>query len=321
MLPGLRALARAGRADGSRTRERADGSGTRGRADGARPSRAGHSRSDPAPPLLAGDGDERPRREDAEQGALGDAGLIAVLGAVAAHYPAEIGRRVAGVGDGSYLVLLDRVRRTPRGAVPDGRVLELEVTADLPVYDHSPGEPAYAKAGGGAWAPILEKAFAGVEQTWTARRRAQQAAADGSGRQVSGYLRLDQGFGLLDCAEALAQLTGGRAVVRRSPAEPGRLLRRLCRHLGAGQPVIVVSRRPAWPGEILPDRLIAGHAYEVIAAGSDVITLRNPWGFAHPRPLRPGTFDAALGRRYVTLARRSRRHRLHPPGLWKVPGG
>lgn len=91
--------------------------------------------------------------------------------------------------------------------------------------------------------------------------------------------------------------------MRRFPAQPGRLLRRLRRHLGAGKPLIVVSRAEAWRGEILPNRLIASHTYEVTAAALGGITLRNPWGFAHPRPLRPDTLTAPISRHYITLAR------------------
>jgi hypothetical protein len=208
VMPGLRSLVRRGRACGAE--EFLDDDGQRLTRDG------------------------RPYREDAEQGALGDAGLIAVLGTVAAHFPREVGRRLIGQDDGSYLAVLNRVRRARRGAVPSGRFLELEVTPELPVYDHSPGEPAYAKADGGTWATIMEKAFAGVDQTWTMRRRARWARGWPEGEPPSGYVRLDQGFDPLDCAEALAQLTGRRGVVRRFAAQPGWVMRILRRHARTG---------------------------------------------------------------------------------------
>jgi hypothetical protein len=75
----------------------------------------------------------------------------------------------------------------------------------------------------------MEKAFAGVDQTWVPVRRADWAAewaglcaqdrADGvqkprSGPPATGYVRLHQGTTPWERAEALTQLTGQPAVVR-----------------------------------------------------------------------------------------------------------
>lgn len=257
-----------------------------------------------------------PAREDARQGALGDAGLIAVLGAVAHHFPGEIRRRIVQQDDGTYRVLLDEARRTDSGALPLGRVIEMVVTPALPVYDHSPAEPAYAKADGSAWAAIAEKALAGIDTAWTAGRRAEWAktwaaicaadAADPSvacprhGSAPSGYTRLGQGSTAWDCAEFLTQLTGRRAAVRDFPAWPRRIRRLLRRKLADGKPVIVTSRVAA-PGEMPPYRFVPGHAYEVVAVAWRGIVLRNPWGFAHPGFVRARRAVDVLRPEYTTL--------------------
>ena len=54
----------------------------------------------------------RPDRSQAEQGRLDDCGIIATLGAVAAHRPDEIARRVTQQPDGNYRVLLNEARWT-----------------------------------------------------------------------------------------------------------------------------------------------------------------------------------------------------------------
>jgi len=256
---------------------------------------------------------EAPSREDAEQGALGDAGLIAVLGAVAGHLPGEIINRVIGRPDGSYLVRLAEAWYTNTGAVPTGRTIELSLTPDLPVYDSSPGEPAYAKAETAAWAAIAEKALAGVDQAWTARRRAQwqdtwaRLCADdprkaNSREAPSGYVRLNQDSTAFDYAEALTQLTGRQAVVRELPAGRGRRRRALRRQIRTGKPVIVSTRPATFRGEIMPCRLISTHCYEVIAVRWRTIGLRNPWGYYHPAPVPLSRLAAVLQPRYATLA-------------------
>ncbi len=243
----------------------------------------------------------RPRREDAEQGALGDGWLIAVLGAVAGHLPGEITSRIADRPDGSYLVSLAETRCTASGAVPTGRTIELTVTPDLPVYDHSPGEPAYAKADRAAWPAIAEKAFAGAEASWPARRRSQWAqswericatdAADPDvvrpryGPAPAGYVRLGHSGTAFDQAEALTQFTGRQAVVRYLPVRRGPMRRTLRRQLAARRPVIISIRAQAVPGEVLPHRLVAGQAYEITRVRWRTAVLRNPWGYHHPGPV------------------------------------
>ena len=262
--------------------------------------------------------DGPPARSDAEQGALNDSGLIAVLGAVAAHLPDEIVRRIQYRSDGTYLVLLAEARCSATGAVATGRTVELVITPDLPVYDHSPDEPAYAKADTAAWAAIAEKALAGVDASWSGRRRAQwerrwnalcaAEAADPAivnprcGPAPAGYVRLNQGGTPLDHAEALTQLTGCQAVTRQFRRGRRRTRRALRGQIRAAKPVIVTTRPAACQGEILPHRLIVAHSYEVTGVGWRTAALRNPWGFAHPKRVPLRRFVAVIDPSYVTLA-------------------
>jgi len=232
---------------------------------------------------------------------------------VAGHLPGEIINRVIGRPDGSYLVRLAEARCTGTGAVPTGRTIELSVTPDLPVYDSSPDEPAYAKAEFAAWAAIAEKAFAGVDQAWTARRRAQWedtwarlCAANPSnpncGPAPSGYVRLNQQATAFEHAEALTQLTGRQAVVRQLPRGSGRIRRTLRRQLRTAKPVIVTTRPATLAGEIMPYRLISLHCYEIIAVRWRTIGLRNPWGYFHPAPVPLSRLAGVLQPGYATLA-------------------
>ncbi len=243
----------------------------------------------------------RSQREDAEQGTLGDGWLIAVLGAVAGHLPDQITSRVTECHDGTYRVALAEARCTASGAVPTGRTIELSITPDLPVYDHSPGEPAYAKADRVAWAAIAEKSFAGVETSWTARRRTQWAqswdracAADTADPQLprhrhgpapTGYVRLGHSGTAFDQAEALTQLTGRQAAVRHLPVRRGPIRRTMRRQLAARKPVIITARKERVPGEVLPYRLVAGQVYEITDFRWRTAILRNPWGYHHPKPV------------------------------------
>lgn len=98
-------------------------------------------------------------------GWAGDCELVAVLGAVAAHRPANITDRIREQANGSYRVTLSEARQTRAGAVPTGRNFEFNVTPDLPVYDDDPDAPAAAEAKDDtAWCPVMKKAFAGLEK-------------------------------------------------------------------------------------------------------------------------------------------------------------
>jgi hypothetical protein len=287
-------------------------------ADPHRPDRYGE-------PLTRPDGstvrclDGPPRRDQTRQGWAGDCGIIATLGAVAAHRPEDIARRIQPQQDGSYRVRLSETERDGGVSEPTGWDIELTVTPELPVYDNDPATPAGAKTeDGAAWCAVMEKAVAGVDQTWTARRWASwergwaQLCADDqangtkqprSGPAPTGYERLHQGTTPWERAEALTQLTGQRAEVREFPS--GRdewTINRLIRtQLDAGKPVLVSSREKTHRREMLPHRLEEGHVYEVTAVEKGKIVLRNPWNYKHPEPMETDEFARNMSPYYSTL--------------------
>lgn len=197
-------------------------------------------------------------------------------------------------------------------------MIELSVTPDLPVDNETAGQPVFAKAeGGAAWSPVLEKAVAGVDQTWTASRRDDWAeswaglceldAADEkvgnprSGPPPDGYVRLNQGSTSWDRAELLTQLTGKEAVVRSFPHRDGDVARVLTRQLRDRKPVLAASRSECYEDERLPHDLQAVHAYEVVGVEAGKIVLRNPWNEDHPEPMTLGQFIANMEPKYTTL--------------------
>jgi hypothetical protein len=238
--------------------------------------------------------DGPPHRDQTRQGWPGDCGIIATLGAVAACQPDEITRRVRPREDGSYQVTLSETHASGGVSEPTGKHIELIVSPDLPVNGGDPATPACAKThDGAAWCAVAEKAFAGVDQTWTAERRAAwetdwaglcaQDQADNakqprSGSAPTGYLRLHEGTTPWERAEALTQLTGQPAAVREFPA--GRdewLTNRIIRdQLTNGKPILVSSRPKTYEGERMPHRLEPEHVYEVTEVEKGKIVLRNP---------------------------------------------
>jgi hypothetical protein len=276
-------------------------------------------------PLTRSDGtripclDGPPRREQTRQGWAGDCGIIATLGAVAEHRPEEITRRVLPQKDGSYQVTLSEARGSGGVTEPTGQDIEFTVTPELPVYDENPGTPACAKTEEGTtWCAIMEKAFAGLDQTWTTQRRitwmddwagmcAQDEADNGeeqrSGPAPTGYVRLHQGTTPWERAEALTQLTGQPAVVREFPT--GRdewTINRIIRtQLADGKPVLVGSRKLEPEEEVLPHGLEDRHVYEVTDVDKGKIILRNPWNRKHPEPMETHEFVRNMSSYYSTL--------------------
>jgi hypothetical protein len=94
-----------------------------------------------------------PRKEDVDQGALGDCYFLARLGSLASTDPAYIRNSVAPLGDGSYAV------RFWDNDFPHAAVY-VRVDADL--WTNSQNRPAYAGIlpNRGAWVAIMEKAYA-----------------------------------------------------------------------------------------------------------------------------------------------------------------
>jgi hypothetical protein len=263
--------------------------------------------------------DGPPRRNQTGQGWPGDCGIIATLGAIAAYQPDEITRRIRPREDGSYQVTLSETRASGGVTEPTGQDIELTITPELPVRDVDPATPACAQIEDGTgWCAIFEKAFAGVDQTWTAERRAawetdwadmcaqdqaRNAERPRSGEAATGYLRLHEGTTPWERAEALTQLTGQTAVVREFPS--GRdewAINRIIRaQLTENKPILVNSREEAYEGEVLPHGLTAGHVYEVTGVKEGRIILRNPWNKDHPEPMETNEFACNMGRYYSTL--------------------
>jgi hypothetical protein len=276
-------------------------------------------------PLTRSDGtripclDGRPRREQTRQGWAGDCGIIATLGAVAAHRPEEIARRVLPQQDGFYRVTLSEARGSGGVTEPTGQEIELTVTPELPVYDKDPSTPACAKTEKGtSWCAIMEKAFAGVDQTWTTQRRvgwmddwagmcaqdqADNAEEQRSGPAPNGYVRLHQGTTPWERAEVLTQLTGQPAVVREFPTgrDEWNINRIIRTQLADDKPVLVSSRSKTHEDEHMPHRLEAKHVYEVTGIEKGRIILRNPWNYRHPEPMETDEFASNMNRYYSTL--------------------
>ncbi len=130
------------------------------------------------PPLFDGP----PKREDVEQGELGDCGIITVIGSVAGHLPDTIARMFHPNPDGSVDVLLHETGVLSNRVTPTGRQLRVTVFPDVPLHADSNGRSAYADQSevGTSWASLLEKAIAALDRTWSpAAPRPVAAAVDG----------------------------------------------------------------------------------------------------------------------------------------------
>jgi hypothetical protein len=276
-------------------------------------------------PLTLPDGNQTlcfggpPSREQTRQGWAGDCGIIATLGAVAAYKPGDIVSRIRLQEDGSYQVTLSEAREHGGITKPTGRDIELTITPEVPVYDDNPSAPACAKAEEGtAWCPLYEKAFAGIDQTWTAERQriwegdwANVCARDQadnvehprSGPAPTGYTRINQGTSPWDRAELLTQLTGKPAVVSEFPngQDEWRINRIIRDQLTDAKPFLVSSRSEAYEDELLPHNLEAGHVYEVTGVEKGKIILRNPWNYKHPDPMEADEFARNMDPYYSTL--------------------
>ncbi|MET9324878.1 C2 family cysteine protease [Streptomyces sp. NPDC003038] len=251
--------------------------------------------------------DGPPTREQTAQGKLGDCGVIASMGAVAGHLPEAISNCVKENDDGTYEVTLHQVSKNRPGDLapyePTGVVTVLTVTPELVVPSLDPKTPAYAQVGtgGAAWSVILEKAFAGVDQTWE----------EGKAGQTSGYERLNLGTRVEHRAEMLAQLTGRPAYCDDVPSgydmngvNPNRqLLASFREKLEAGCPILIGSRGPEENKPRIRSDLVEEHVYEVVEVDDrGNIRLRNPYNRDHPEAFTAAEFRANFANRYSTLA-------------------
>jgi hypothetical protein len=284
--------------------------------------------SDYGPPPARPDGtpipcfDGLPAREQTAQGELGDCGVIATIGAIAGHRPEAIRECVRPNDDGTYEIRLHETRYVPEKwhTEPTGRRVTLMVTSDLPMRDDQPDTPAFANPArtGVTWSAVLEKAIAGVDQTWSAGRQAEwgqrwRFLPEGSTdpeAPARGYDRLNCGSGPKDRAEILTQLTGEPAFTELFPSampEAGltaeSMLAAQFRHLlDNDKPVLVGTRSRRSDETRLPHGLIDAHAYEVVAVTDDnKIQVRNPWNRRHPELMTPKQFRDNFQAYYTTL--------------------
>lgn len=226
------------------------------------------------PPLFYG----RPTREQVRQGSLNDGWLLAALGAVAGHRAHALRDVVRERADGCFEVRLHDARWDSGSGdwVPNGRRVELEVTPEVPVDPTDPWVAAFAdtRTSRVYWLAALEKAFAGLDQTYT----------PGHPRRVeSGYDRLDEGGTPSDTAQALALLTGQRAGViclPNHPAYAGDFESVVRDQLCANSPVIVTATSTQEGHGLRGDQ-----AYEITAYAHGLMALRNPTGDDHPADL------------------------------------
>ncbi|WEH15930.1 C2 family cysteine protease [Streptomyces sp. VNUA24] len=250
--------------------------------------------------------DGPPAREQTQQGMLNDCGVIATMGAVAGHRPELISQCVRENDDGTYEVTLHQTTYAPnadswRLYQPTGAVTTLSVTPDLPTLTMSSESPVFATSGNSevAWPSILEKAIAGVDQTWSEDRA----------KPSSGYARLDRGSNPNVRAELLTQLTGEPAYTQDFPTRydpqgrsPDRqLLDTFREKLVDGHPILVGTIAIQKDSRPLPHGLIEKHAYELTEVDDrGLIHLRDPHNGADPDPLSVKEFRKHLKNRYTT---------------------
>ncbi|WP_149826064.1 C2 family cysteine protease [Streptomyces tailanensis] len=258
--------------------------------------------------------DGTPTREQTRQGELGDCGVIATLGAVAGHGPQDITNAVRESEDGTYEVRFHGAKSAGFGRYePTGDMIKLTVTPDLPVHSALPDRPAFADSvtTGAAWAPIMEKAVAGLDQTWTEERAASWKLTHNRPDDLrTGYVRLGVGTKSHEHAELLVQLTGVPAETWDLPTGydyTGRSAKRQVldhfrEKLADNCPIVVGTRKPGVEEPPLPKDLSGGHAYEVTEVDDKGrIHLRNPHNKDHPEPLTFEEFRTSLLPFYTTL--------------------
>ncbi|WP_329085935.1 hypothetical protein OG979_24595 [Actinomadura citrea] len=246
-----------------------------------------------------------PKREDARQGALGDCGVIAAMGAVAGTVPDKIQSSVRDNEDGTVTVSLHETEFKDGDVVtPTGRILDITVTKDVPVLAEKPGEAAFARCtnAGVTWPGYIEKALGAVDETWPPERGQNPLLGNPAER---GYARLDKGTGAWTQAEILAQLTGRPACVDRLNTDPGAAADNeavLTSLVESGRPT-VVSTVPDFMQRADPKvyKLRCQHAYELIGVEDGKALLRNPYGHKHPDPVPVAEFTKHFNSYYAAL--------------------
>ncbi|MFF9479256.1 toxin glutamine deamidase domain-containing protein [Streptomyces sp. NPDC014733] len=259
-----------------------------------------------------------PSREQTQQGAIGDCGIIATMGAVASRYPDLLQDMIRETEDGNYEVRFHEVARNRYGNhAPTGRILTVRVTPEVPVYSDMPSFTVYANANdvGVAWPAIMEKAIAGLDQFWDDKKRDHESQfpqkKDFDGNLLTGYSRIGQGSTSGTRAELLAQLTGRTSENHDFPTQfdaQGRspekqLLAHLRELTESGRPV-VIGTQPRGTGveNKMEKNLLSSHAYEIVSVDDkNRIQLRNPHNSKHPEPLTIKEFMKYCRNQYASL--------------------
>lgn len=212
-----------------------------------------------ANPLFASAG---PSEDDVVQGDLGDCYFLATLSAVAKIDPWRIRQSIVDMGDGTYLVQMQKGKST----------VFLREDAQLPTWDGSSLVYADLGAQGSTWVALMEKAWCGVRTP------------------ANSYASIDSGW--MD--EAFNAL-GSPAQSTYSTANGAALLTLIQKQLQLGKAVTFATDTAPHGAPLLD-----GHAYTVDAINVDskgnptTLRLRNPWGI-------DGAGDDGHDDGYVTL--------------------
>ncbi|WP_433467114.1 hypothetical protein [Spirillospora sp. CA-128828] len=249
--------------------------------------------------------DEMPKREDAMQGALGDCGVIAAIGAVAGTSPDKIHDSVRDNNDGTVTVALHEAEFRDRDVTaPTGRVIDVTMSKDIPVFTERTNEAAFARCtrAGVTWPGYIEKALGAVDETWPPDRGQNPLVGNPSER---GYARLDKGTGAWTQAEILTQLTGRAARVNRLDTDPGAVAdnEAVLTDLVESERPSVFSTLPDSMQRADPDayKLRCQHAYELIGVENGKVLMRNPYGHKHPDAIPVAEFSKYFNSYYAAL--------------------
>jgi hypothetical protein len=181
-----------------------------------------------------------PSANDIFQGNSGDCYFLSVLSSVAKVDPARITSSILDLGDGTVIVALDK----------NGKQVFVHEDEQLPV--NVDGSLAYAGLGtqNCTWVALMEKAFCYTRTN------------------VVSYDSINAGW-MDEVYEAL----GANPTSTYSEPNAAALDSLITKDLSAG-----LSVTYATTATVSNPDLVADHAYTVISATANTITLRNPWG-------------------------------------------
>jgi hypothetical protein len=218
---------------------------------------------------------------DINQGAIGDCYFLASLAAVAQSNPEHLENAIKDNGDGTYAVTL-YVYDDGESCTEDLHPRTVNITAQFPTTpagnddaNPDPGDIGHAHGGDRSWFGL------GRTELWVRLIEKAYAVING------GYANIADG-GLV--TNALEALTGQDYSYHGSG---GRLTESdIITRIGNGEALGTGTRNQA-SFDALSDELtsfadendiVAGHAYSVVAADENGITVRNPWGSGASNP-------------------------------------